>query len=161
MASTATNKQPLLIDRVLHEVIDLAGASVASGSGINIGGTNTAVLIVDSITDDGCIIESVYSISRGVEYNINLYLSTASDYLRPQQSIFIGTFKSSSSGEGSISEWTEAPKILAPFPHVGEEQQFHALYIPRGRALWAAVEMDDLKPTSPDAPLLGVQGGRY
>ena len=28
MASTSTNKQPLLVDRVLHEIVDLAGATV-------------------------------------------------------------------------------------------------------------------------------------
>ena len=161
MASTATNKQPLLIDRVIHEVVDLAGSSVASGSGIAIGGTNTAQLIIDGTTQDGCLIEDVYAISRGVAYVINLYLSNASDYLRPQQGIFIGTFDSGSTSVGQRTEWSDMPKIIAPMPQTGTVTQFQALYIPKGKALWAAVELDDTKPTAPDAPLVGVMGGFY
>ena len=161
MASTATNKQPLLVDRVLHEVKDLAGSAVASGSGIAIGGTNTAQLIIDGTTEDGCLIEDIYAISRGVQYTINLYLSSASDFLRPQQGIFVGTFTSGSTSVGQRTEWTSMPKIVAPMPQTGTDTQFKALYIPKGKALWAAVELDDTKPTAPDAPLLGVQGGFY
>ena len=161
MASTATNKQPLLIDRVLHEIIDLAGASVAENSGIAIGGTNTAQLIIDGTTQDGCLIEDVYSISRGVAYVINLYLSNASDYLRPQQGIFIGTFNSGSTSVGQRTEWGGMPKIIAPMPQTGTTTHFQALYIPKGKALWAAVELQTGNPTASDAPLIGVQGGFY
>jgi len=161
MASTATNKQPLLIDRVLHEVVDLAGAAVAENSGIAIGGTNTAALLIDGTNLDGCLIEEIYSITRGVQYTINLYLSNASDFLRPQQGIFIGTFDSSGSAEGTRSEWTEMPKIIAPMPQTGTAAQFKALYIPKGKVLWAAVELQTGNPTAFDAPLIGVQGGIY
>jgi len=44
MAATSTNKQPLLVDRVLHYVVDLNTAAVGS---IDVAGTNTALLIVD------------------------------------------------------------------------------------------------------------------
>jgi hypothetical protein len=37
MAATSTNKQPLLVDHVLHEVIDLKGATVAQNGGVDIG----------------------------------------------------------------------------------------------------------------------------
>ena len=53
MAATSTNKQPLLVDHVLHEVIDLTGATVTQNGGIAIGGTNNAVLIIDSTASDG------------------------------------------------------------------------------------------------------------
>ena len=89
MAATSTNKQPLLVDRVLNNVIDLNTAAVAA---IDVAGTNTALLLVDGTNSDGCIIESIYAIARGTtEYTINLYLSSASDYLRPTEGIFIGS----------------------------------------------------------------------
>ena len=54
MASTSTNKQPLLIDRVMHNVVNLDNAAVGA---IDVIGTNTAELIVDATQSDGCIVE--------------------------------------------------------------------------------------------------------
>ena len=155
MAATSTNKQPLLVDRVMHNVIDLNSAAVAS---INVAGTNTALLLVDGSQSDGCIIEDIYSISRGnVQSTINLYLSSAFDYLRPNEGIFIGSFKSATTA-GSVTSWTEMPKILAPMPQTGTEQQFRALYLPKGKSLWAARQDTGVVN---DGPLLGAQGGWY
>ena len=155
MAATSTNKQPLLVDRVMHNVIDLNTAAVAS---INVAGTNTALLLVDGSQSDGCIIEDIYAISRSnVESTINLYISSAFDYLRPNEGIFIGSFKSATTA-GNVTRWEEMPKILAPMPQTGTEQQFRALYLPKGRTIWAA-RQDTAAVV--DGPLLGAQGGWY
>ncbi len=155
MAATSTNKQPLLVDRVMHSVIDLNTAAVAS---INVAGTNTALLLVDGSQSDGCIIEDIYAIARGsVESTINLYMSSAFDYLRPNEGIFIGSFKSATTA-GNVTRWEEMPKILAPMPQTGTEQQFRALYLPKGKSVWAARQDTN---TVNDGPLLGAQGGWY
>ena len=155
MAATSTNKQPLLVDRVMHNVIDLNTAAVAS---INVAGTNTALLLVDGSQSDGCIIEDIYSLSRSaVEHTINLYLSSSFDYLRPNEGIFIGQFKSATT-TGAITHWEEMPRVLAPMPHTGTASQFQALYIPKGKALWAGRQ--DIAALN-DGPLLGCQGGWY
>lgn len=160
MASTSTNKQPMLIDRVLHVVVDLKGATVNSGSGIEVGGTNTAAPLIDATSNDGAIIEDIYSYSRGTDYTINLYISSASDYLRPQQGIYIGSFKSGSTA-GARAEYTDMPRILAPVPRIGSEPTFRALYIPKGKAVWAAVVQQSANDPATDAPLIGAQGGFY
>ena len=76
MAATSTNKQPLLVDRVLHYVRNLDNAINTT---LDIVGINTAVLVVDAISSDGAILEDIYSIARA-DYaeasTINLYLST-------------------------------------------------------------------------------------
>ena len=155
MAATSTNKQPLLVDRVLHYVVNLDTAAV---SAIDVAGTNTALLIVDGTTQDGAIIEDIYSIARGTtKSTINLYLSSSSDYLRPNEGVLIGQFDSATT-VGSVTSWTTMPKVLAPMPHTGSESQFRALYIPKGKALWAARQSNAL---STDGPLLGCQGGWY
>ena len=161
MAATSTNKQPLLVDHVMHEVIDLKGATVAANGGVDIGGTNNAALIIDSTSADGCIIESVYSLSRTEAYTIKLYLSTANDYLRPQQGVYIGEFECTGTTPGTIAYWAAMPFILAPVPATGDDGQFQALYIPKGKALWAAVEALNANDQANNAPLLGVQGGWY
>ena len=155
MAATSTNKQPLLIDRVLHNVVNLDLAAVGA---IDVLGTNTAALIVDATSSDGCIIEDVYCISRSsAPMKINLYMSSSFDYLRPQEGVFIGQLTSAST-VGAVTSLETLPKILAPMPQTGTEQQFRALYIPKGRALWAGRE--DVAAVN-DRPLLGVQGGWY
>ena len=155
MASTATNKQPLLVDRVMHNVVDMNQAAVGA---IDVIGTNTAVLLVDGTRSDGCIIEDIYCISRSTApHIINLYMSSAFDYLRPNEGVFVGQLISST----TIAEFThfsEMPRVLAPVPQVGDTPYNNAFYLPKGRALWAGRQ--DIALVN-DGPLLGAQGGWY
>ena len=57
MAATSTNKQPLLVDHVLHYVVNL---DTSINDGMDIVGTNTAALIIDGTNSDGAIIEDIY-----------------------------------------------------------------------------------------------------
>ena len=155
MAATSTNKQPLLVDRVLHYVVDLNAAAVGA---INVIGTNTAALIVDATQSDGCILEDIYCISRSsAPQIINLYMSSSFDYLRPNEGVFVGQLTSATT-EGEVAHLETMPRILAPMPHTGTEGQFKAFYLPKGKALWAGRQ--DIAIVN-DGPLLGVQGGWY
>lgn len=155
MAATSTNKQPLLVDHVLHYAVNL---DTSTNDGLDIVGTNTATLIIDSTTQDGAIVEDVYTIARGTTaYTVNLYLSTARDYLRPNEAVFIGSVTSATT-TGSVSRWEEMPKTLVPAPQVGDEPYNRALYIPKGYALWAARSST---ANVTDGPILGCQGGWY
>ena len=165
MASTSTNKQPLLVDRVMHVAVDLNPHKVTKNTTTpgSVTGANTAVKLVDSIAADGCVIESMYTISRGADYKINLYLSTSGDYLRPDQAIFIKQVTSATTAY-TKTDVDDLPKVLAPVAHTGNETQLRALYIPKGAALWAGIELDtgiDINVSLTDAPILGVQGGWY
>ena len=155
MASTATNKQPLLVDRVLHNVIDMNQAAVGS---ITVIGTNTAALLVDGTRSDGCVLEDIYCISRSTApHVINLYLSTAFDYLRPNEAVFVGQLTSSTT-IAEVTHLETMPRVLAPVPQNGDKPYNQAFYIPKGRALWAGRE--DIAVVN-DGPLLGAQGGWY
>ena len=155
MASTATNKQPLLVDRVLHYVVS---TDTAKNDGMDIVGTNSALLLVDGTTQDGAILEDIYVISRGTNaYKVNLYISSASDYLRPQQAAFVGTLTSATT-KGDTVHWEAMPRTLAPVPNVGTQPYNNAFYLPKGFALWVAREsLADIT----DGPLVGCQGGWY
>ena len=154
MAATSTNKQPLLVDHVLHVVANL---DTATNNGVDIG-NNDARLLVDSTSADGAIIEDVYLISRGTSaYDVNLYISTARDYLRPNETYYVGTIKSATTAK-DVTRWDEMPYCLVPTPHVGNDSRNRAFYLPKGYALWAARDADT--PVT-DGPLIGVQGGWY
>ena len=76
MAATSTNKQPLLIDHVLHYAVNL---DTSINDGMDIVGTNTATLLVDATSSDGAIIEDIYTIARGtVAHKVNLYMNSRS-----------------------------------------------------------------------------------
>ena len=157
MAATSTNKQPLLVDRVLHYVVNL---DQAINTTLDIVGTNTAILIVNAVNSDGAILEDVYSIARkdaGSGEIINLYLSTGADYLRPNEGVLVGQVTGGTAiGQGT--RWPEMPRTLTPAPQVGTDPQNRALYVPKGYALWAARQSS---ANLTDGPLLGCQGGWY
>lgn len=161
MASTSTNKQPLLVDNVLHNVVDTANAT---NSTLDVVGTNTAALLVNGSGSDGAILEDIYAISRDTaEHTINLYLSSNFDYLRPNEAMLVGQFKSAQV-VGTFAHHNDMPYVLAPVPSVGtaptsgDALRFKALYVPRNMNLWVARQSTANAPT---APLVGVQGGWY
>ena len=169
MASTSTNKQPLLVDNVLHNIVDLAGATVEPTSVITIGGSNGAKLIVDCTTNDGAIIGEIYTLARqtSTAYTVNMYLATVKDILIPSQAVFLGTFNGATA-EGSKTVYGGMPFVLNPVPGVGSTDasdaigtQFQALYIPKGKALWAAVKKQSANDLAAAAPLIGVHGGFF
>jgi hypothetical protein len=84
-------------------------------------------------------------------------MSSARDYLRPNESVFVGTIESGTT-IGGVVQWETMPKTLAPVPQVGDEPFNRAFYLPKGKALWAARE-SDVNVT--DGPLLGCQGGWF
>ena len=169
MASTSTNKQPLLVDNVLHNIVDLIGATVEQTAVITIGGSNGAKLIVDCTTNDGAIIGEIYTLARqtSTAYTVNMYLASVRDILIPSQAVFLGTFNGATT-EGSKTVYGGMPYVLNPVPGVGSTDssfvigtQFQALYIPKGKALWAAVKKQSANDTATAAPLIGVHGGFY
>jgi len=167
MATTATNKQPLLIDRVFHNVIDASTLTSGSDSSLDVLGTNESAVLVDCSTNDGAIVEDLYTISRDSNsYTCLFYLSTAADYLRPNESTFIAGIGTSSTAGQTVSaiDGGALPRILAPVPQVAAEQavpaQFRALYVPKGKVLWSTL-MLAAPLNSNTAPIIGAQGGFY
>ena len=155
MAATSTNKQPLLVDRVLHYVVNL---DTSTNDGMDITGTNTASLLVDATNTDGAILEDIYVISRSsTPYNVNLYISSARDYLRPNEANFVGTIESPSTA-GLAKHWSGMPLTLTPVPQVGNNPFNQAFYLPKGSSLWAARQSSG---NISDGPLIGCQGGWY
>ena len=161
MASTATNKQPLLIDRPLHNAAIVNGSSGSSTPDLGAAGV-TGTLLVDCTGNDGALVEDVYAISRGTEHDVNLYLSNFNDLLRPDSpgsgvnTVYVGTIE----GSATVDDVTNAdglPRVLAP---TLQAAQLRALYVPKGKALWATLRRADVGAIT-TGPVVGVQGGFY
>lgn len=191
MASTSTNKQPLMVDRVLHNIVDLVNCTIASNSGIEVGGSNSAALVVDCTANDGAVLSEVYTLGRATNVNaadppdpsldqppyvVSIFLSTANDFLRDSQARFVASWDTGGKFPGFETRTLEGekvvcdtfPYVLMPVPGVGSEDdsavvgtQFQALYVPKGYALWAGVKKQSEADSAVNAPLIGAMGGFF
>jgi len=168
MASTSTNKQPLLVDHVLYQSVPTENLASGSDTSLNITGANDSLPLVDCTANDGAIIEDIFAISRGTTaYTALFFFSTANDYLRANQSVFVKQLVSSTSA-GTTTYVSDLPKILAPVPATGnitglgdgEPLKNTALYVPRGKALWVTLQLAT-SVSDQTTPIVGVQGGFY
>ena len=161
MATTATNKQPLLVDRVFHNVVKGNTLSSGSASSLDITtGANDSNMLVDCTSSDGAIVEDLYVIARSTtSYKALFYFSSASDFLRATDSIYVGQIASSTTA-GVHTSCSTLPKILAPLPHQGSDAQLRALYVPKGQALWCTLQLAS-PATGGGTPIIGAQGGFY
>ena len=181
MASTSTNKQPLLIDRPLHNVFNLTGQKTGDDSYWL--SANSCQLIVDCSTNDGALIEDIYLVSKtATSHKVSLFMGGSSiDLIRENDptTVFLGQFTTGDANE--ITHFGKMPLTLAPSPtsiaadvapspapENGDGAQktlalYQALFIPRGRTLWAGLAVDNLAPNlnNNSAPTLGVSGGYY
>jgi hypothetical protein len=165
MASTSTNKAPLLIDRPLLEIKRLDGTSTPAGSVDPASGTNAA-LLVDCTANDGALIEVVQLVQRvaGNTTSVNLYLST-NPALLGADAFFLAQTNLSGGGDPGATAIFPLPALLAPVPHSGENNtatdlipQFKGLRLAKGWALWAACNSST--PVA-NAPNILVQGGYF
>ena len=164
MASTATNKQPLLVDRVFHEIIDTDALVSGSTTSLDITGTNQAAVVTNQISGDGALIEDIYTISRDTNASVLLlYFATAADFLRTD-ALLVGKVVSSTTA-GNVTHWEDMPYVLAPVPQVSLAQsgraagQFKGLYVPKGKVLW--VTRQATAALTNTGPLFGAQGGLF
>jgi len=169
MASTSTNKQPLLIDRVFNDPVTTDSlVSGSSAPAIDIGGTNSSKVLVNCITNDGGIVEDMYAISRGAIKQVLFYLSSASDYLRSEQAVYIGSITTTATA-GDYANVASLPRCLAPVPQQGNTTGLtasaplknQALYIPTGKALWVTIQGASGSNAAGNSPIVGAQGGFY
>ena len=164
MASTATNKQPLLVDRVFHEVVKTDNLASGSVDTVAITGTNSAAVLLNCQSNDGAVVETIYSVSRGegVPQVINLYFSNAVDYLRPDEATFIGQFASNTL-LGQPSEYLNMPLVLTPPPRIttiSGSAKNNALYVPKGKVLWVTLQLG-ASLNVPTTPVVAAMGGYY
>lgn len=190
MASTSTNKQPLLVDRVFHKVTDMKGATIGKDDRVDLSSTNNAKLLLDCTTTDGAVVAEIYTLARDTTGNtgnitpwiINFYMTASNSVLTAADAKFLGYMTcggDETAGQANDGErifFAGSPYILFPVPAVGSVvaaggdvigTQFQALYIPKGYALWAGVNAkedsngDAVDASATTAPICGVQGGFY
>jgi hypothetical protein len=165
MASTSTNKQPLLVDRPLSVVKDTSGAVVGTfppGTAID-PQTSAGVLLVDCTKNDGAVIEYAYTLARAIDfesyeedpneddtqvlgtngYIVNFYFCPSNTVFNPANAYFLGAVVAGTD-EGQKVIWVDMPFNHAPVANLGSEPEdiaeptyMRGLYVPKGQCLWA------------------------
>ncbi len=187
MASTTTNKQPLLVDRIFHNIVDLKGATIGQNDLVDISSTNNVKLLVDCTLNDGATIGEIYTLARATAGNtgnitpwvVCLYLNSSSTNLSSADAQFAGFFGSGgleTSGQSLGGErvvFGGMPYVLFPVPNgTGSSNpaigaQVQALYVPKGKCLWAGINAKvngsgaAVDAAATTAPIIGAQGGYY
>ena len=95
-------------------------------------------------------------------------MSSSNDFLRTGQGVYIGQFSTRPEGSntsntvaGEKATYRSKPEILAPVPHVGTSPVNFAIYVPKGKAIWAAIEAENGTDQGLNGPLIGLQGGWF
>ena len=142
MASTSTNKQPLLVDRPLSVLKDTSGALIGTfpaGTALD-PQVSAGTLLVDCTQNDGAIIEYIYTVARQITENyyrtapndpdrptdtptklgylVNLYFCSSNTTFDPARAFYLGAIASAIT-EGEVKVFSGAPFVLAPVTGVG------------------------------------------
>ena len=131
MATTSSNKMPLLVDRPLHSFASLGGsAGLTTASNFNTPNTNLT-LIVDCSANDGAIIDSISLISNeasltSVKVIAFLSVATSSAAVTPLNTLAIG-FATVGSSLGDRVNMT-LPALCVPVPNLGSPAATMAAY---------------------------------
>ncbi len=110
MASTSTNKAPLLMDRPLLVIAKLDGTSTPPGS-IDPGSGTNAKLLVDCTNNDGALIESIALVQRVNNGSAGAYTFGAEPHSNPRHgdrwmSSITGRFYTYTD-DGNSKQWLE------------------------------------------------------
>lgn len=172
MASTGTNKQPLLADRVLHESVVLGPVEGLTTAG-NLAALNPGGLkILVPSTEEGAIVDSISIINNEANTTVAsvvLFLSTEDSVLAVTdlntQAVAIAAITSSTVGRRSHFD---LPSVLVPIPSLGatvttteRDRKNTALLIPGGKTLLVGLTNRLLLPTPSTTVGVFAQGGYY
>lgn len=165
MSSTATNKQPLLVDRPMFNAVRL-GEVGGLLDPLNYASPDPAglVLLADG-GSDGALIESITiaSTQKGTDaHDVLLFMSTVSNALQitNQNTHYIAseTIVSTVCGE---TVQMPLPPALVPVPNVGDAAKNTALYIPKNWNLFVGLSEALCSPSYSCRVIVSAQGGYF
>jgi hypothetical protein len=173
MSSTSTNKQPLLVDRPLHEFAIL-GASACLGDAANFATLVSGGLfpLVDCSDGDGAVIDSLSLVANQANMSAVVVLFYLSDAATPFGASNINTalVASAALGSSAAGERTNVPlpPLCIPVPNLGGQtavtegdKKNTGLYVPAGRTLFAGLNEVILQPTPAATVNVFAQGGYF
>lgn len=173
MATSSSNKMPLLIDRPLHSFATVGGASaLTTSSNFNTPTGGGCVLLVDCISNDGAVVDSISIVANQASTTASkvlVFLSVASTSasITSANTVCVASESISSSAAGERTN-IALPPLCIPVPNLGgttsaseTQKKNTGLYVPSGATLYVGVNTALTAPSSATRVHVFAQGGFF
>ena len=171
MATTSSNKMPLLVDRPLHSFASLgASAGLTTASNFNTPSTSLT-LLVDCSANDGAIIDSISLISNqasltSVKVIAFLSVATTPAAVTATNTLAVGFATVGSSLGDRVN--MSLPALCVPVPNLGGDTSVSevdkkntGLYVPSGATLYVGTSAAITAPSAASRVNVFAQGGFF
>ncbi len=173
MATSSSNKMPLLVDRPLHSFATLGGAAaLTTATNFNTPSGGGCVLLVDCLTNDGAVVDSISIIANEASTTASqvlVFLSIAASAasITAANTVCVANATISSGSAGARTN-ISLPPLSIPVPNLGADSSISetdkkntGLYVPSGAVLYVGVSAALTAPSSATRVHCFAQGGFF
>tara|TARA_B100001250_G_scaffold411805_1_gene441340 strand:+ start:1572 stop:2108 length:537 start_codon:yes stop_codon:yes gene_type:complete len=178
MATSSSNKMPLLVDRPMHSFATIGGtAALTTATNLNTPGTAGCVLLVDCSGNDGAVVDSLSILALEANTTaraVLAFLSTATTAasITTANTAYVAGATIGSTAKGDRTN-VPLPALSVPVPNLASpaatvnsypnelEKKNTGLYIPSGALLYVGVDQAIAAPSANTRVHVFAQGGFF
>ena len=178
MATSSSNKMPLLVDRPLHSFATLGGAAaLTTATDFNTPNGGGCVLLVDCLSNDGAVVDSLSIVAcqaSTTASKVLVFLSIAASAasITSANTVLVANETISSSAAGDRTN-ISLPPLSVPVPNLAgpaastttfaseTDKKNTGLYVPSGAVLYVGVDSAITSPSSSTRVHVFAQGGFF
>ena len=178
MATSSSNKMPLLVDRPMHSFATIGGtAALTTNSNFNTPAAAGCVVLVDCSSNDGAVIDSLSIVAleaNTTARNVVVFLSTATTAtsVTAANSAYVGGAAIASSAVGTRTN-IPLPPLSVPVPNLASpaatmaaypsetDKKNTGLYVPSGALIYVGVDQAIASPSANTRVHVFAQGGFF
>jgi hypothetical protein len=178
MATSSSNKMPLLVDRPMHSFATIGGAAaLTTATNFNTPAAAGCVVLVDCSSNDGAVIDSLSIVAleaNTTARNVVVFLSTATTAtsVTAANSAYVGGAAIASSAVGTRTN-IPLPPLSVPVPNLASpaatmaaypsetDKKNTGLYVPSGALIYVGVDQAIAAPSANTRVHVFAQGGFF
>lgn len=170
MATTSSNKMPLLVDRPLHSFATIGGtACLTTSTNFNTVTGGGCTLLVDCTGNDGAVIDSVSIIATEASTTAStvlvfLSVATSSGGINASNTVCVASAAISSSSAGQRTN-ISLPALTVPVPSTTSNAEVDkkntGIYVPSGGLIYVGVNAALTAPSTATRVHVFAQGGFF
>ena len=178
MATSSSNKMPLLVDRPLHSFATIGGAAaLTTATNLNTPSGGGCVLLVDCLGNDGAVVDSISIVANEANTTASrvlvfLSISASAASITSANTVCVANAAISSTAIGDRTN-IPLPPLCIPVPNLASpaatvaaypsetEKKNTGLYVPSGALLYVGVSAALTAPSSATRVHVFAQGGFF
>lgn len=178
MATSSSNKMPLLVDRPLHSFATLGGAAgLTTATNYNTPNGGGCVLLVDCLSNDGAVVDSISVVATEAStsaVNVLVFLSVAASAaaITAADTVCVASAQVASSNAGQRTN-ISLPPLSVPVPNLAgpaattttfaseTDKKNTGLYVPSGGLLYVGLSAAITTPSTATRVHVFAQGGFF